>query len=72
MLKEDLVSQRKTGRRGTSLLDAQSLRAYLILSVYNTQANLITQFSNHYLAKSGNVSCHEEEKTASSAFIFSN
>lgn len=65
------MSQRKTGRRGRSILDAQSLRVYLILSVYNTQANLITEFSNHYLAKSGNGLCHEE-KPASSAFSFSN
>jgi len=45
---------------------------YLILSVCNTKANLITEFSNHHLAESGNVLCREEEKTASSAFTFSN
>lgn len=46
--KEHVVSQRKIGRTGRSIPDAQSLQVYLIQ--YNTQVNLITEFSNHYLA----------------------
>lgn len=46
--KEHSVSQRKIRRTGESVPDAQSLQVYLKLN--NSQANLITEFSNHYHA----------------------